>query len=469
MPVIPTYNSKRNITANTQEPLRREAADSFAPARQVTDTLTQVTNNWKNAVDTMEQTKAIANYEVGAAQIQSEAANDPDYNNAPVYKQKLAELKEKTIGGISSGLARQNLGIELDKNVAINSIKIDADFMGKRIAEGKVNAEVSLAAILKKKVNASTEAERIEADNEIDALVSANKSVGILTPEEAHNIKENTAKQVAWNLISQDPVKGLEILKSDVLPLTGKDKTATMNSAWLLIERNKKIEDIKLEINTNQSIIDLSKAMVDGTLTPAMVENSLAEDKVKSIYHSIATKKDITYPDSTEVRDANYFLNLLEESSMDDVKVDKILTKVAKLYSENKIGSNQLAYFVDNMQDVLNDQKKFKVTMNPDLKKVFSAVKGMTSAAEMFFSKKNKNEIKNSMISAFFDNYKKGSDPNALVDTIVNETAKLENEYMTKYPQYDKDGEPIKYFIGGKHRAIIGYDKNKGGEPIFEL
>ena len=130
-PVLPGYNSQRNINANTPEPLRNEATQPFQDQQKILGTMQQITQQWSNANDVMQYTEAKAKNGLLIADIESRANADPDFKNSEKYYKELEDAKKLSTSGISNQEVASKANIEFDTDLAITKMKIAGKKMKK--------------------------------------------------------------------------------------------------------------------------------------------------------------------------------------------------------------------------------------------------------------------------------------------------------------------------------------------------
>jgi hypothetical protein len=177
-PMIPQYEAKRNITAQTPEPMRQEVADRYEPIKTVTQALTSVAQQWQKANTVMQATKSKANWEMESAIIQANQAADPDYNNVGKYIDELAKAKSRALEGIEDKSVQQQLAIQYNMDSRIAQIKMEGDAQDKQLVDYRVDIAKSLEMLQMKKRQAATPQEITEINSQIDTLMNGAMAIG---------------------------------------------------------------------------------------------------------------------------------------------------------------------------------------------------------------------------------------------------------------------------------------------------
>ena len=142
MPSLPIYNANRNIQANTVAPLQTGAEQPFIDQQKVIKTVADIGQKWSDAQDVMDYTKFKAETGAKIALKESEAANDPDENNSQKHIEELNKIKETALVGFhNKGLANK-VAYELNHDISISSIKIDAEFKKKQMLTNEMNLDI---------------------------------------------------------------------------------------------------------------------------------------------------------------------------------------------------------------------------------------------------------------------------------------------------------------------------------------
>lgn len=236
------------------------------------------------------------------------------------------------------------------------------------------------------------------------------------------------------------------LLRDDFNDIT--KKLDTMSGA---IEKRFKAEEKR---NYVKSSIALSGMLHDKTLKPeqviALQQSGQLDPESAAIFYAASIKKVYDIPEGTSLTEPNYFLKLLSDASSDDPQVHKILKDAAEAYSENKMGDKQYLYFIQEAQNIFNEQDKalsgksrYRVMLN-------SAIDGIKAFSNTAFKGANPVEEGYKMLLKFTDRFKPGLDPIKIAGEIKEEKI-LENiakqEKESKPPElvimYSPDGKKL--------------------------
>lgn len=193
MPSFPRYESKGQLT--TQQPSVQAASDTSGEVLQqgakalgaVSDTVTK----WSNAVDTIQKTTSQSNFKVGMLDIQTRAANDPNYNNSDDYFKEIEKLKHESLKGFSSKTAETEMAIGLDAESRIGKIQIDGLYRKKLIDVGQASTRNLLEL---ESQNPSIDSEQV-----IDSILEVQVQKGIYGHEAADVLGDQYKKQAKFN------------------------------------------------------------------------------------------------------------------------------------------------------------------------------------------------------------------------------------------------------------------------------
>ena len=204
MPIMPTYESKRNINARTAEPLRNEASQKFKPMQEVVGAIQQVTQAWSDANDVMQSNEAKGMYETEVTRILAAASEDNDYKNSNKYFKELQDAKNNSLDGISNKMVQENLSMEMDFGNQMAGIKIDTNFKKKQIAANRFGVAETIKDLQVKRMNASP-SEAMQYDAMIKSELDANVAIGVYSQEEALKIYDDSLKLAVQYDIYADP------------------------------------------------------------------------------------------------------------------------------------------------------------------------------------------------------------------------------------------------------------------------
>lgn len=460
MPVLPSYNSNRNINANVSEPLRQEAEQPFKDQQQIIGTVQAITKQWSDANDVMQYTEAKAKYGTAVADIQSRAAADPDFKNSDKYLKELDQAKKLSMDGISNKQVAGKLGLEFDYENSISAIKITSDSQKKQLAYNKVMVNSNLNNLINNKINSATPAEKEHYELQIKEILANNISTGTLSLEEADTMTYKATKLAYENVVYTNPEKGLEILK-DAEDLTPEDKYKLKTSAQQIKKNEKEYADWQLKQTQTQGVIELSDALYNNSLDPVTVrdmqQKGLIDAETAAIFDSLAVNKKYDIPTSTSLGQPEYFLRLLESAMGEETKVEKVLKDAAKAYGDGKLGVNQYRYFIENAKETFERQKKGIFTKSKEQLGVKSAIQSIKDFASSFFKKSTKPT--GDMTNKFFDRYKPGDDPSKVKNEIINEAVVSEKPEISNIPaegkiMVDKNGNRARVFPDGHYEEV---------------
>jgi hypothetical protein len=424
MPVLPTYDSQKNIEARPVAPVRNEVEAQFAGQNQLIQTASDITSKWIDAQNVMQATEAKSKYEVATAQIQAQAAADPDFNNAPKYQKMLQDAKAESLKGISSGFVQNQLAVEFDYGNQLADIKINAQFGVKQIENNKYNLATYITEQQSKKaVSSPTEIEQINKNIELNLTTQV--AYGLIDQETADKMLLSSEKQAAEDLVYSDPLRGREAINRGIFRLEPKDKQELINRSYSIEKGEKEFADFQMKQTQTSSVITLSEALQNGNLTPMMVremqQGNLIDSDTAAIFDSIALNKKYDIPSDTQVAEPDYFLRLIDDSNGDKVQIKKVLADAAKAYSDNKIGKNQFLYFVQNAKETFDRQSKGIFTKSPEQVAMYNAIEGVKSAGKTILDAATYPHPMATMVKKFFDRLGQNGDPERVKAQVIDE------------------------------------------------
>lgn len=456
-PVIPQYTAQRNINANQAAPFRNEASQDFENQQKILGTLQQITQKWSDAHDVMQATEAKTKYDVRATDIQARAQADQNYRNSGQYIKELEKAKTESLVGIDNQAVANQIRMDLDHDSAVTGIKIDRQFKAKQMDANKYNLQLSVQNDYNKLLTTNNPNERANIQLGIDKSLNANLASGVITQEEADKIKKGSEVNSIQNLMYIDPQRAIsQINESD---LSSEEKGKLIEDAHSIDKKNKEFAEWQLQQTQTQSTIELSEALHNKTLTPAMVrdmqQKGIIDSETAAIFDSIALNKTYEIPETTSKAEPDYFLRLIEDSMGDTKQINRVMKDAAQAYGDHKIGTNQYLYFIQSAKETFDRQSRGIFTPSKEQKGVNSAVEGIKS----FFNnlkKSGKEDEKNMRegINKFFDRFKPGEDPNVIKSQIINEKVLEEHPDVSAFPSdgkimIDKNGNKALVFPDG--------------------
>lgn len=460
MPVIPQYSARNNITANKAGPNRNEVDQSINDQNKVLGTMQNIAQKMSDAHDVMQYTEAKTRHDAALMDIQLRADADQNYRNSSNYLKELQKAKDESLKGIDNQAVANKARQDFEQDTMIAGIKIKDNFFRKEMKDNRLNLQTDVAHLYQQKTQVRTEAQRLMSEVQINELLQAQVDTGLINQQEAANLKYNSEKQAFENLIYSNPEEGMRQLKDSHTTLSSEDKGKLLDDGRLVLKKQKELADWQLEQNQIQSTISLSEALHNNTLSPQMVrgmqQNGQIDSETAAIFDSIALNKTYEIPESTSLAEPDYFLRLLEDSHGDKKQTTKVLKDAAVAYGNNKIGTNQYLYFIQNAKTTFNNQSNGQFTKTKEQSGVSSALEGLKAFGDII-SAPARWEAK--AFTSFFDRFKPGDDPNKIKQDIINEKTLDVNSKISAFPQegkmmVDKNGNKALVFPDGHVEEI---------------
>ena len=166
----------------------------------------QKTNDaWLQAHDTIQLTKAKAEYEAGYTALQTEAMSDGNISqNYDKYVSRLNKLKDATSEGIDNKQNAKQFSYGLDASNAIGLSKLQTAARSQDIEKNKVDFVAALNGIQRQINNSSTPAEVTKHETEREELIQMNVEAGTLTYKEASDYLDASIESTIKNEIAYD-------------------------------------------------------------------------------------------------------------------------------------------------------------------------------------------------------------------------------------------------------------------------
>jgi hypothetical protein len=367
MPVLPTYQSKQNIiqpkVSNAPAVGQQGGAeDLYKGTETILKGTEDIGTKWQTAVDTMDYTKAKANYETAIATVKSNAVNDPNPDNQLAHQKQLQDITKDFGNQFHNKELANKAKFELDHNIAIANMEIGNEFKKKQLFANKINIGTTIDNLVQSKINTTNPALKADADQQIFALVNAHQASGTITPAEAEKyLKDSKIIEVKYEIARDNSTteKASDLLKA--LKDTKQYPDLTPTERLSLIEESQKRifqnnQSYKKQVDNNEDAVtatlaDKNKpqpseqqiiAMMDSEqITPkfakATIENlkSIKEKKEnRSEYFDKASRKIIT-PGDTKPEDIR--IGLLNANAAGDLSNEEF----ALLYTFNQEANNK--------------------------------------------------------------------------------------------------------------------------------
>lgn len=271
MPDFPRYESKGELT--TQQPSIQAPTDNTgettAKAGETIGSAIQTnTLKWSNAVDTIQKTTSQANFKAGMLDIQTRAANDPNYNNSDQYLKEIEKLKSESLKGFSSKTAETEMAIDLEYESKVGKIGIDNLYKKKFIDVGQASTRNLL----------EIEAQNPTPNSEkaIDSILATQVEKGIYGHEAAYVLGEQYKKQAKFNSFLID-------FRND--PVAA-EKAFNKNAYGMDIETaekaRSKLKEIKALQKEQQTSLygDMSLGIMTGQVSEQSIDEAVMANKL---------------------------------------------------------------------------------------------------------------------------------------------------------------------------------------------
>lgn len=232
---FPVYDSTSNISPNIQAPQRNQAAQPFEALQQVNKTVTDLTQQWSDRNDVMQETKAKTTAEVSFAQQEQEAQNDPNPDNVEMHLKAINDVVGKTTKGIDNQEVAGQVGLDIQQSAFLSGIKIQDTFKKKQIFANDQMLDQYATTSAQNKANAVSPAAGQQDEDNFMATIRSNASRGLITPERADQLVKQYKTGVVKTQIEKsnstnpDDYKGL----SDGMDIKESNEVQKMVSAHI--------------------------------------------------------------------------------------------------------------------------------------------------------------------------------------------------------------------------------------------
>ena len=469
MPEFPRYHSQGKLTTQKRRAfredadIRNEAAGYANLATEAVGKIQKAAMQWERAMVVSQVNAYEAKKRATMADIQARAQNDPDQNNAEVYKKEVEEWNKSALDGMSS-MAKRQVGASHIADTSIANTKIDSIFRGKTMKNYQDNLVVAVEGYKDGAINAITAEElRYQLTGAYNAI-EMNVQGGIISRDEGKRMRAELDEDVRIGQIEQRVYGDPKGFKQDISAYDFKDakeRRTYLDKANSIIKSNRKaVEWEEQQINT-MGAYDLSNAMLDKSISHKMITDMYEEGKIDSdtaaIFDEIVVKGVYKIPSDTKKGKPDFFLRLLKEAGDDDAEALDILKGAAKAYGAGSLGANQYAYFVNEANKRLKRRKTGESWGSKAFKGAVGAVK---SFAKSVFGKDKQAEAE--MQRDMIDEIQGGADPDVAAQRVIEKKQKAMNPNREKYEINDIVTNPST----GKSYKIVGYDTD--GEPLVD-
>jgi hypothetical protein len=466
MPTIPGYEAQRNIDAKPFAAFRDEATVDFESNQKVFGALQEVTKQWSDAHDKMQETEAKANFSIKSIDIYSRALQDPDYKNSNKYLQEIADARMESVSSIDNKQVAGLLGNEFAYDEAVMKFKIDSDFRKKQIDYTRA---VTLPGTLNKYASdmivAESENEYLNSKFKMFEEIDENVKAMVLSQEEGAKMKSSTLYNAAESAVYSNPERGMELINNGRFDLSSEQSTKLKQEAVNIIKKRDELAKFEFEKREMAEVINMSKMVMEGTLTPdvprKLEQAGIVSVETATTFYNAATGVKSTIPSSTSTDEANYLLDLLERSEGDKESINKTLRSAASLYTQGKLGANQFRYFIDGAVEKADRYSKGQLGKSDVQVARENAWSTITAYYNYVAGQLSKKEQKNDMgeaLGKFTDRVGNGADPQEAANQVIKEDVYKKAPYLNSAEDGQRFVDPVTGAVAIKDsKAPMGY------------
>lgn len=431
MATLPRFDSQQNVTAQTAGPVMQGRERSLDALKGLNETVADIAGTWSQANDVMQYTKAKAKYESAASSILMRAAQDPDFNKSKEYFAELDKVRNESIEGIDNKLIADKTSLELGSANDIAKLKIESQFRKKQIESNKADMVILIDSHVAKKVVAEAGGSSSEAQNnelEIKKILQTNIDSGTIGPEDVSRLTEYIKKtylNAVEQVIYSDPQAGIDAVKAGAFDLNPENESKMVELGQNLIEKRDKIEKWQIKQTNTKYAIELSNDLLNQSLDHQKIrflqQSGKIDSETAAVFDSVALKKTPEIPAATSLAEPDYFLQLIKDSTGDKIQAKKILNDAARAYGENKLGTNQYLYFIQQASEQFDRENKGLTGMSENQSKMRNVVDGLKKFNEVMnpLSEENKKGWARGMW-LFMNLFKPGDDPEKVKNDVID-------------------------------------------------
>jgi len=430
MPTLPTYEAKRNIVqpkVSSQPAVQEQqgAGEAYEGTQNILKGAEEVIGAWQKVQDTMDYTKAKANYGIEIAKVKAAFEVEPDYKNLPAYQKQMQDITKGFNDTFHNKELAQRALLEAQTDITIANLELGATARKKELRDYALNLKVANDVAINDIVNAPTP---LYAQQKMAAAVAAIDNgfkTGAITVEQADKLKDDLRLKPAELAIYKDPEQGKRDIEAGKFDLDDKEKTGLIIKANKLEKSKSDFEDWQIKQTRIESAFKLSDALANGTLTPTMVrelqQSGRIDSETAAIFDGVALNKSYTVPAATSLGEPEYFLRLIEDSLNNKSNIEKVLKDAATAYGKGKIGSNQYLYFVQKTKEIFDNQLKGVQGASQKQETAKYAVNGIKSFVKSLVDPTEFGKVAANLLGKYIDRIQQGEEPMKAKNDVIQE------------------------------------------------
>ncbi len=449
MPDFPRYNSRGQLTA--QQPSVLSAPDNAGKELEVISQaagqLGDAAMKWANAVDTIQKTRATANFKAGMADIEARAAADPDYNNSEQYIQEIERLRNENTGGFATRATETEMNLNLGLEAQVGRIKIENIYKKKMIDVGQASTLELIDAEVSDPSPSSLE--------NIKALLNEQVQAGVYSRKDAFKLLQKAESDIKQNNFILDMEQDTELAEEKLKKNEYEFNVDVLSKARTMLDNKK----AKNEEDRKQAMLDATneaaQQLIDKTLTPEKLDN-LVSNGLMTPNMALSFKLATAGPKVWKS-----FLSLEEQGAKSKIMTDN-LEKVAEndIESRTQIVEAALRDYHTGKSGVKLDDNDLTFILraantkaeNPS-NPIWESLKGVMK----FLRATKKDDVRYGAMEKFRDRWDMEQDPSPVMMEALQET------------YYGADERARKYVVGEMYPQgkFLGFDPTDGS-LIFE-
>lgn len=444
MPNFPRYQSKGSLT--TQQPSAFAPTDTTGEVvakagQQIGKDIQESSLKWSNAVDTIQKTTSAANRKIGLLDINTRAANDPNYNNADQYIKEAEKLIAETSKGFSSKTAETENAIEAAYDFKVTQVQIQNTYKKKMIDVGQTSTFKLL----------DMEANKPGADMEsrMSGILNQQVAAGVFDHKDAYTIQKEYLKKGKFNTFLSDIQSNPSVADSNLSSNKYDFDVKELRDARAIFDDESK----KIKVVNQKNILDaylsgeeVGAEDVKSLLKEGKIEPEFAEGMINKINNP---QVDRPSQDKAYIEFQNKVMDMQakgDKATTDEIS--KLMADTIKAHSKGLLDKADVERILKDRNELI--QKKLEKTSED----ILSQTHPKTILQKLSFWSdeyaKDKPDIKARMYRKLIDGIMAGSDPYAVAAKVVDDEIEFQLGESLKYPNR-------KYALDPKTKKRIAY------------
>ncbi len=461
MPQFPTYESQGQVNVPREIAAPDDGrASALKATSNLVDTVQKIGQRLSDANDVMQETKKKTTIEIGLAQQEQEAANDPNPDNVEMHLKALQDIV-KNSPKIDNQEVAGRVDMEAEQSAFLSGIKIQGIFQDKKMIQNGQNV-IALADVTAKNIAQAVTPTQAMQDkvNYLDTL-HRQEITGLLKPEDAKAaIKELEVGTIKYKIQGNNSTDS-----GDYKGLTEGLDIKDSNEVQKMIDAHIKQLDVANISNTLNNRIQTIKGIANGKfswkdadkISKIATKDSDLGEALQSVFNAESNKEPYQ-PENEDQNFADLANRIYSQGTKQDIS--DFTVSVLKAHGNKEISRDRLAILINATEQRAEGLATNKQSGDGKEDQKQNLIQNVMKSIKDFFSGyKDGSQKSSSVITNTFRNMASGQEPQQAQAQAMHSFNVKEYPWVASLPKegaikIDKNGNKRKIYPDGHYEDI---------------